>query len=237
MDELSGITSNNLSQSLEGLTENFKLNKNEFLQLLIKELQYQDPLSPMSNQEFTSHLAQLSSLEQLSSINKSLQEGIQVDTYLTQVLNNTLATTLIGKKVKAIGSTINISNGQAESIYFRLNSSAKKVVASIYDSSGNLVKKIEKENVSSGESSIKWDAKDSDGNTVIDGEYRFEVKAYDKDGNSINVTTYLVGIVSGVKYEDGRAILMVGDEKIVFSNVMEILDMGNTVKKVSEDEL
>lgn len=47
------------------------VNKNEFLLLLTAQLQHQDPLSPMESTDFIAQLAQFSSLEQLTSINKT----------------------------------------------------------------------------------------------------------------------------------------------------------------------
>jgi flagellar basal-body rod modification protein FlgD len=46
--------------------------RDEFLQLLATQLQYQDPLNPLQNSEFVAQLAQFSSLEQLIAIRESL---------------------------------------------------------------------------------------------------------------------------------------------------------------------
>jgi flagellar basal-body rod modification protein FlgD len=46
--------------------------RNEFLQLLATQLQFQDPLNPLQNSDFVAQLAQFSSLEQLILIRESL---------------------------------------------------------------------------------------------------------------------------------------------------------------------
>ena len=58
---------------------NDELNKEDFMALLVAELQNQNPLEPMDNQEFGSHLAQFSQLEQLEAVNKNLSSMSRSD--------------------------------------------------------------------------------------------------------------------------------------------------------------
>jgi len=46
--------------------------KNEFLKLLVAQLQNQDPLNPLNSDQFVTQLAQFNSLEQLMSINQAV---------------------------------------------------------------------------------------------------------------------------------------------------------------------
>lgn len=52
------------------------LGKDDFLLLLTKQLQHQDPMKPMDNMEFVSQMAQFSSLEQMTNMNKNLETFI-----------------------------------------------------------------------------------------------------------------------------------------------------------------
>lgn len=62
-----------------------ELGKDAFLQLLVTQLQHQDPLSPQDNSEFVAQLAQFSSLEALQNLSSSM--------------GNTQALSLVGKNV------------------------------------------------------------------------------------------------------------------------------------------
>jgi flagellar basal-body rod modification protein FlgD len=50
------------------------LGRDAFLNLLVTQLQHQDPTQPMADGEFLAQLAQFSSLEQLQQMNQSLTQ-------------------------------------------------------------------------------------------------------------------------------------------------------------------
>lgn len=51
------------------------LDKDAFLQLLVAQMQYQDPLQPTDNTEYISQLATFSELEEMQNLNQSMTEG------------------------------------------------------------------------------------------------------------------------------------------------------------------
>ena len=77
-------------------TGNSELGKDAFLQLLITQLQHQDPTNPMDDREFISQMAQFSSLEQMQNMTKAM-ESLLLSQQQSQMMNYS---TFIGKEVK-----------------------------------------------------------------------------------------------------------------------------------------
>lgn len=51
------------------------LGKDAFMQLLVTQLRYQDPLNPMDNQAFMAQMAQFSALEQMMNMSESMEKS------------------------------------------------------------------------------------------------------------------------------------------------------------------
>ena len=73
------------------------LGKDDFLKLLVTQLKYQDPLSPMDNGEFVAQLAQFSSLEQMQNLNDNFEQMMSAQ-QLVQMSQ------LIGMEAKVVDS-------------------------------------------------------------------------------------------------------------------------------------
>lgn len=66
-------------QNREVKTENDRLGKDDFLKLLMAQLQNQDPMNPMEDNEFISQMATFSSLEQMTNMNNSIEKLVQLE--------------------------------------------------------------------------------------------------------------------------------------------------------------
>ncbi len=71
------------------------LGKDDFLKILITQLQHQDPTKPMEDREFIAQMAQFSSLEQMTNMSTQFTE-------LSATLKGAQAMNLIGRNVEII---------------------------------------------------------------------------------------------------------------------------------------
>ncbi len=88
-----GSTPTDTSQKTVGTNA---LGKDAFLQLLVTQMQYQDPLEPTADTEFISQLAQFSSLEEMQNLNESLDA---LANQLSYIQMQSFASNLVGKNV------------------------------------------------------------------------------------------------------------------------------------------
>ena len=203
-------------------TQNSVMGKEDFLQLLVTQLQNQDPLNPADATEFTSQLATFSSLEQLQNINSTLK-GVSTS---QTVLTNSQAVDYIGKQIQAIGDQIYMQDGQADPIVFDVADDAAGVYVKIYNQYGEYVQDLELGSMSSGQHSIQWDGLDHQGKTAADGAYQYDVAAIDADGNTVSVTSFTKGTVSGVYYKNGIAYLETAGQEVPLGSVVQVFDAG-----------
>ena len=188
--------------------------KEDFMKILLKQLNYQDPLNPMDSTQFTSQLTQFSSLEQLTNINSTLDNVLAFQ----HSMQNASITNLIGRTIKASGDTTYLKN--TADINYELSKDAASVKISIYDGAGKLVLTKETGPQLKGDNKFIWDGKDVSGNQMQEGSYTFEVKAKDASGGAVNALTNSSGMVTGVVFEDDLAYLVLNDGRNI--NLSEI---------------
>lgn len=199
------------------------MGKEDFLHLLVTQLQNQDPLNPSDSTEFTAQLATFSSLEELQNINTTLA-GVNTS---QSILTNSQAVDYIGKQIQAIGDQFHLRDGQADPIEFNISQDAAGVYVKIYNQYGEFVQDIELGPKTAGRQSVQWDGVDHLGQKAPDGSYRFEAVALDAQGNTTDVTTFTSGTVSGVYYKNGLAYLITADQEIPLGSVVQVHESNN----------
>lgn len=194
------------------------LGKDDFLKLLITQMRYQDPLSPMDNSQFLSQMAQFSSLEQMQNLNDSFDQSM----LLSQSLNNSSAAGLIGRHVRASGDGVTLgTTGSVELGYF-LPQEAATVTVTVLDAQGREVRTLVPDGTAAGAHKLDWDGADLDGRRVAAGSYTFKVSARDADGADISATSVVTGLVQGITFKNGSAYLLVDGREVSLSEVLEV---------------
>ena len=207
------------------------LGKDDFLNMLIAQLQHQDPLNPTDGTEFTAQLAQFSSLEQLSNINDSLQNMEQFQASLI----DSQAVSYIGKEITAKGNSVQLQSGRPAECHFELEANATLAVISVYDASGDFVTSLETGPLNSGSQSTAWDGIDKNGNQAPPGLYRFEVQAVDANNQSLNVTPLISSVVTGVSFKDQTASLITELQTIAIDDVIDVSEVKPQVNKLTPE--
>lgn len=203
--------------------DNSVMGKDDFLTLLVAQLQHQDPLNPAESTEFTAQLAQFSSLEELQNIESTLS-GFEV---YQSTLNNIQSSGFIGKTVTATGSMFGVNGGNPDPIRFDLVNDADSVYIQVYDKFGGFVTDIQAGARQAGEQQMAWDGRDSNGAAVADGSYTFTVMAMNTDGAIVSSNSYTTGIVTGVDYKTGATNLLINDREVPISSVIRIEETGD----------
>ncbi len=133
-------------------TRNSALGKDEFLNLLVTQMRYQDPLEPSSDTEFVAQMAQFSSLEQMQNLNSTFstfQNYSMVGKYVTarngldNIEGYVQSITQVGEDTYALvdGVSVNVEDifkvtDMAEELQV-LTGILQQIVESNYNNSGN----------------------------------------------------------------------------------------------------
>ena len=207
------------------------LGKDDFLNMLIAQLQHQDPLNPADSTEFTAQLAQFSSLEQLSNIHESLENMEQFQASLT----HSQAVSYIGKEITAAGNGIQLKDSQPAACHFELEANAAMTAVSIYDATGGFVNSFESGPLGPGRQSAIWDGTDYNGNQMPAGAYSFEIQAVDATSENVTVRPLMSAMVTGVSFKDKTAYLMTELQNVALDDVVDVLAASPPAAAVTTD--
>jgi flagellar basal-body rod modification protein FlgD len=206
-------TADATTRGIGSLADNF----NTFLALLTTQLKNQDPTSPLDSNQFTQQLVQMTGVEQ----------QLNANTLLKQVVSNTsngisTAVTLIGKNVKAVSDSANLSNGQAQWTY-NLSAAPADLKVEVLDANGTIVHAEAPGDRKAGDHAFTWNGKDMTNTQLPNGgTYTLRVTATDSTGKAIAETNYVEGVVTGVTTNSGSTSITVNGGPVDWSKVTAI---------------
>ncbi|MFL9904823.1 flagellar hook assembly protein FlgD [Paraburkholderia sp. RL17-337-BIB-A] len=166
MNGTNSASSASSSTSSTGSTSAANL-QTTFLQLLVAQLQNQDPTNPMDSSQMTSQLAQINTVSGISQLNTTLSS------LATQMSagQQSQAAMLIGSTVLAPGSSVSVASGKAGAFGVQLANSVSDLQVVVKNSAGQIVSTLDLGKQSAGTIPVGWTPTDASGNALPDGTY------------------------------------------------------------------
>ena len=206
-----------------------ELGKQDFLQLLVTQLKYQDPMQPTENAEFVAQLAQFGNLEGTQNINKSiealgekLEKLVANQTGSSTAISNASATNLMGKYVRVNAKDIIYTTGQKQPVEISVHTDAgTDSVLTVLDSDGQIVNVMPLQ--AGSETKVNWDGSRMDGTKAPTGNYSLKVTS--RDGVNETGYSYFEDKVSGLAYSKTGMRLEIKGQSIAMDQVMHVGEM------------
>ncbi|MAA71040.1 MAG: flagellar hook capping protein [Bermanella sp.] len=140
-----------------------ELGKNDFLKLLVAQMNNQNPLEPQDNTEFVAQLAQFSSVEGIDNLNSTVDD-MASELRSSQALQ---ASSLVGQSVVVPSNEYGfLQNGDLIASYSEIPATTMNVSLQVKNKSGQTLETIDLGYHEKGPMSLRWDG----ANLEMDGE-------------------------------------------------------------------
>ncbi|MBT7137245.1 MAG: flagellar hook assembly protein FlgD [Rhodospirillaceae bacterium] len=223
MSIIGNVDSNSIVDGSQSQQAKSKLDDdlNQFLNLLVAQLQNQDPLDPLDANEFTSQLVQFASVEQQIFQNSNLEKllNLQETGQISQMVD------FIGNRIEFTSQKMPVENGSAEFTY-TIPPGVRDATINIANSAGLNVYFQDAE-TNAGTHNFTWNGLDKNGNQVPDGIYTLLISAKDAFDKLAPVDYTVYGTVTGAGVDNGETELFVGDDLGV--NVEDIMSVKKPI--------
>lgn len=193
------------------------LGKDDFMKLLLVQLQYQDPTEPMDTEKILTQTSQLAALEASDNTKTALEN-------LTKSLGNsqqfsTIAA--IGKTADLGSDAIAHDKGAASDFEVYFPNDIQQGVVEISDGDGNVVGTIDVGTNPAGVYAFNWDGATTTGAQAESGIYHVKARYSDQSGN--NQQTRLGAYpIESVRFDSGSTYVKVGSSYVPLENVVEV---------------
>jgi flagellar basal-body rod modification protein FlgD len=204
------------------------MGQDEFLKMLVAQLKNQDPLNPMDGKDMAAQLAQFSTVEQLIAMNTSIdaQKGSQqamtdaiqsLETAqneraseLAALIEGQMAMATVGKTGVTAGNTAFVDRAGQGTVVIDAGTMSGKGRLTMVNAKGETVGTAMIGAVKPGQQSfalgdLTWTPKPEPGTY----SYKFEIDA--GNGQYLSAKTFTAGRITGMKYENGNPIMIIGD--------------------------
>ncbi len=198
-----------------------ELGQEDFMRLMVAQLQNQDPTKPMDNFEFLSQIAQFGTVDGIQGLQQSFSD-------LASLMNSnqTLqAAGLVGHKVVTQSNLGLLEQDQTLDATVDLPQGSPAVYLYIQDISGRLVHTRTLGAAAAGEIDVQWDGTMDNGDSAPPGQYRVSAEAV-IEGQTQGVSTYVHSMVQSVTIDPtgaGVKLNLAGGDQVSLGQVKSIL--------------
>jgi flagellar basal-body rod modification protein FlgD len=193
------------------------LGKDDFMMLLLTELQYQDPTDPMDSDKILTQTSELASLEAADNTNKALEN-------LTKTLTQTSglsAISAIGKMASLGSSSIILDEENTPTFELYFADDIQSGSLQITDVNGNTIRTVDLDQMPGGIQTFTWDGTDTNGRRVPPGSYTITANYITPSGETKN-TAYGFYPIESVRFDGDKAMLKLGSQYYPMDAIKEI---------------
>jgi flagellar basal-body rod modification protein FlgD len=207
----SSATSSSSGTSAADQTQNF-------LKLLIAQIQNQDPMAPMDASTMTAQMSQLNMVTSMSNMNTSMTAMLNQ----MQSVNFMNQAALIGHSPEVAGNSISFDGTNSVVLGANAANPLTAVIATITDASGNVVNTASLGTLVAGMKNFAWDGVDASGNKVAAGTYNISISGTNTSGAAESPTTYVASPVAAVsKGTNGDSLLTLVDGRQIKASTIQ----------------
>lgn len=190
MSTVSSTSSTTASTGTNSATNTILVSGDEFLTILVAQLENQDPLDPTDANQFVTELAQLSQVQYLTNIYSAVED-----------LGSVIENGTMGELASTIGGYMVVDDKAAstgDKILLAPAGEYDTITLTLTDSSDNT-------------KTISFDSDDSPVYEVTDGSYTITGATASLDGKEVTCSTTVYRYIAGVQSGDTGAMLVAGD--------------------------
>jgi flagellar basal-body rod modification protein FlgD len=209
---------------------NTEMNKTQFLEMLVTQLKYQDPMNPLDNTQMVEQQAMFAELEQMMNLNENFDTFVTAQEKLMTQMSSMFVTQqtvgFLGNTIDYPTDTVNVSEGEPTDLYYSLTEDAM-VGFTVKNQAGNVVRNVKSELVRKGTGlSIDFDGKDNFGDALPDGAYKIAFDVKNLAGETLNGTGYARDVVQAVDFRSGVPALKVSSGEYVSVGMVMSVEEG-----------
>ncbi len=210
-------TSGSVPVAEKTVEDKTSLGKDDFLKLLLVELQHQDPTEPMDSDKILSQTSQLATLESAQNTNDMLEK-----------LANSLGSSQQFSTISAIGKTADLGSnaighdkGDVSSFEIYFPDSVSDGTVEILDGDGAIVATMPVGENPSGVYQFDWDGTLDSGEMAESAMYYITASYNNADGQA-QTTRMGAYPIESIRFDEGNTLVKVGSAYVPLENIVEI---------------